>query len=101
MFILNHVIYNSETDDTLVANFVFKTKEQAEKAKAKLDAEYDLVKDPSLDSTAYSDIREVNICTDNSEIINYLNDLNNVRLDVDDEYTEQEYEEVKNKINKK
>lgn len=99
MFILNHVVSNSELDDTLVANFLFETREQAEKAKAKLDAKYDLVKDSSLESKVYSDIREINVCTDNHEVTEYLNELNDIRLDVDDEYTEQEYEEMKKQIN--
>lgn len=99
MFILNHVVSNSETNDTLVANFFFETKEQAEKAKAKLDAKYDLVTNPNLGNKACSDIREITVCTDNHAINEYLNELNDIRLDVDDEYTEQEYEEMKKQIN--
>lgn len=99
MFILNHIVSNLETNDTLVTSFIFETKEQAEEAKAKLETGYKLINNSSLDTKVYSDIKEINICTDNHEIIEYLNELNNIKFDIDEEYTEKEYEEIKKQIN--
>lgn len=101
MFILNHIVLDVENNEVFLGNFVFETKEQAEKAQAELNRKYDLVKMPDRVEKVISDIRQVEMRSDNTDIVGYLNELNNLRLDLDDNYTDEEYTKTKEIVNAK
>ena len=99
MFILNHVVLDVENNEVSVANFLFNTLEEAQKAETELNHKYDLVKLPNCMEKVFTDIREVNVSTDNTDVLCYLHELNDLKYDLDDNYTDTEYKMTKEQIN--
>lgn len=98
MFILNHVVLDVENSEVSVANFVFETREEAEKAREELNKKYDLVKVPNVEVKVFSDVRPAVTSTGTYNVKGYLHELNRLRLELDDNYTDEEFEETENKI---